>query len=115
MTKKVSQSATEHYILPERRLSGTRDEVLAQIDELILGLRGLRQIVSLHGPTPAEAPRRSLRLVKGFLAVLLLIIVVLWALPAAAQTAAEGSSESSRTESSQASAAEDSWRALVIS
>jgi hypothetical protein len=37
------------------------------IDELILGLTGLRQLVSLHGPTPAEAPRRKLHLVKGFL------------------------------------------------
>ena len=76
MTKKVSQSLTEHYIVPARQLSGTRDEVLAQIDELILGLTGLRQLVSLHGPTPAEAPRRKLHLVKGFLKVLFVIGLV---------------------------------------
>lgn len=66
MTKKVSQPLTEHYVVPARQLSGTRAEVLAQIDELILGLTGLRQLVSLHGPTPAEAPRRKLQLVKRF-------------------------------------------------
>jgi hypothetical protein len=49
MTKKVSQPSTEHYIVPARELSGTREEVLAQIDELILGLTGLRQTVSLQG------------------------------------------------------------------
>jgi len=69
MTKKVSQPSTEHYIVPARQLCGTRDEVLAQIDELILGLTGLRQLVSLHLPTPAEAPRRKPHLVKGFLRV----------------------------------------------
>ena len=73
MTKKVSQPSMERYIVPARQLSGTRDEVLAQIDELILGLTGLRQLVSLHLPTPAEAPRRKLHLVKGFLKVLFVI------------------------------------------
>jgi hypothetical protein len=90
MTKKVSPS-TEHYIVPARLLTGTRDEVLAQIDELILGLTGLRQLVSLHGPTPAEAPRRKLHVVKGFLKVILLIGIALWASPAQGQTGASGS------------------------
>lgn len=67
MTKQDSLSACDMYIVPARQLSGTREEVLAQIDELILGLTGLRQLVSLHGPRPAEAPRRKLRLVRGFL------------------------------------------------
>jgi hypothetical protein len=97
MKKRVSPPSTEHYIVPARQLSGTRDEVLAQIDELILGLTGLRQLVSLHGPTPAEAPRQSLRLVKGFL-VVLLFAVVLWALPVAAYAAAGSPSEPSLTE-----------------
>jgi hypothetical protein len=69
MTEKVAPPSTEQYIVPGRELSGTRDEVLAQIDELILGLTGLRELISLHGPTPAEAPRRKLHLVKGFLKV----------------------------------------------
>jgi hypothetical protein len=90
---KVSPPSTEHYIVPARQLSGTRDEVLAQIDELILGLTGLRQLISLHGPTPAEAPRRKLHLVKGFLKVLFVvgIGISLWASPAQGQTGASRS------------------------
>jgi hypothetical protein len=67
--KKTGQQAaeSEYYILPARRLSGTRDEVLEQIDELIQGLGGLRQLVSLHGPKPADAPKRKLRLVQRFI------------------------------------------------
>ena len=79
MTKKAPQPPTEHYIVPARQLSGTREEVLAQIDELILGLTGLRALVSLHGPTPADAPSRKLRLVRGFLKVLFVIGIALWA------------------------------------
>lgn len=80
MTKDVPQSPTEHYIVRARQLGGTRDEVLAQIDDLIVGLTGLRQLVSMHGPTPAEAPRRKLRLVRGFLKVLLLFSGGFWVL-----------------------------------
>ena len=93
MTKDVPQSPTEHYIVPARQLSGTRDEVLAQIDDLIVGLTGLRQLVSMHGPTPAEAPGRKLRLVKGFLKVLLLFSSVLCVSPAQAQTPAPSPSQ----------------------
>jgi hypothetical protein len=39
------QQGSEYYIVPARHLSGTRDEVLQQIDELIQGLIGLRQLV----------------------------------------------------------------------
>lgn len=88
MTKEVSPSPTEHYMVPARQLSGTRDEVLAQLDELIVGLTGLRQLVAMHGPTPAEAPGRKLRLVKGFLKVLLFLSSVLCVSPAQAQTPA---------------------------
>jgi hypothetical protein len=70
---KAPQPPPEHYILPARQLSFTRDEVLAQTDELILGLTGLRQLVSMHGPKPAEAPPHKLRLVRGFLKVLMLL------------------------------------------
>jgi hypothetical protein len=80
VTRKAPEPATEHYVVPSRQLCGTRDEVLAQIDELILGLTGLRQLVSLHGPTPAEAPPRKLRLVRGFLKMLLVLGVALWPL-----------------------------------
>jgi hypothetical protein len=38
---KAAQPPPEHYIVPARQLSGTRDDVLAQmIDELILGASG---------------------------------------------------------------------------
>jgi hypothetical protein len=63
----------EYYIVPARRLSGTRDEVLGQIDELIQGLMGLRELVSLHGPRPAEAPKPRLRLLKRFVSALLML------------------------------------------
>ena len=93
MTKDVPQSPTEHYIVPARQLSGTRDEVLAQIDDLVVGLTGLRQLVSMHGPTSAETPRRKLRLVRGFLKVLLLFSSVLCVSPAQAQTPAPSPSQ----------------------
>jgi hypothetical protein len=65
--KATGQQRSEYYIVPARHLSGTRDEVLEQIDELIQGLVGLRQLVSLHGPKPADAPKRNLRPVKRFI------------------------------------------------
>jgi hypothetical protein len=115
MTKKVSQPSTEHYIVPGRQLSGTRDEVLAQIDELILGLTGLRQLVSLHGPTPAEAPRRKLHLVKGFLKVLFVIGIVLWTSPAQGQTGASGSTLSATQEQEEThKAADNPWAGLMV-
>ncbi len=64
MTTDKEHERPAEYILPARRLSGTREEVLAQIDELIQGLVGLRQVVLLRGPLPAAAPSRRLRLVK---------------------------------------------------
>ncbi len=66
MTKSVPQPSTEHYIVPARQLSGTRDEVLAQIDELTLGLTGLRRpsgetrggpVSSLSGSTSSAESR----------------------------------------------------------
>ena len=118
MTKEVSQSPTEHYIVPARQLTGTRDEVLAQIDELIVGLTGLRQLVSMHGPTPAEAPGRKLRLVRGFLKVLLLFSSVLCVSPAQAQTPAP-SPPRSEIEGPEGSATQqtspvDPWRGVTF-
>jgi hypothetical protein len=66
-SKATGQQGSEYYVVPARHLSGTRDEVLEQIDELIQGLIGLRELVSLHGPKPADAPKRTLRLVKRFI------------------------------------------------
>ena len=64
MTKAVPEPPAEHYLVPARQLSGTREEVLEQIDELIIGLIGLRQLVSMRGPKAATPPPRPLRLVK---------------------------------------------------
>jgi hypothetical protein len=78
VTKKVPQPPAEHYVIPARQLTGTREEVLAQIDELIVGLTGLRQLISLHGPKPVQTPPRKLRLVRRFLAPLLGFAATLW-------------------------------------
>jgi hypothetical protein len=81
------------YVIPARELHGTRDAVLGEIDELIEGLMGLRQLVALHGPKPADAPRRHLRVVKKFTAALIAAAGMLWASQAAAQTPAAGASD----------------------
>jgi hypothetical protein len=117
MTEKASQPPREHYIVPARQLSGTRDEVLAQIDELILGLTGLRQLVSLHGRTPAEAPRRKLHLVKGFLRVLFVAGIALWAAFAQGQTAASASTPPAAQEpkgTQTQKAADNPWAGMMF-
>jgi hypothetical protein len=105
-------------MVPARHLRGTRDEVLAQIDDLIMGLTGLRQLVSMHGPTPAKAPGRKLRLVRGFLKVLLLFSGLFWVLPAQAQTPAP-SRPLSDIQGAEGSATQhaspvDSWRGVTF-
>jgi hypothetical protein len=80
------QSDSVEYTLPGRRISGTRAEVLDQIDELIRGLVGLRQLVLVQDQRPLRAaPRRRLRLVPSILAALLVLAALLWARPSAAQ------------------------------
>ena len=114
---KAPQPPPDHYIVPARQLSGTRDEVLTQIDELILGLTGLRQLVSMHGPKPAEAPPRKLRLVKGFLKVLLLLGIALWASPVRGQTSAAAPTTPTPQQSEGSAVQEQSddlWRGLVF-
>jgi len=114
---KALQPPPEHYIVPARQLGGTRDEVLAQIDELILGLTGLRQLVSMHGPKPAEAPPRKLRLVRGFLKVLLLLGIALWASPVRGQTTAAPPPTPTPQQSEAPAVQEQSddlWRGLVF-
>jgi len=50
------------YIVPARRIAGTRAEVLAEIDELIQVLVGVHQLVSLHDQKqPSDAPKRRRR------------------------------------------------------
>jgi hypothetical protein len=103
-----------HYYLPAHRLVGTQTEVLAQLDELILSLTGLRQLVSLHGPKPAEVPKRKLRLVERFVKRALMVLgVLLCALPARAQTseaaAAPASTDAPALEQAQTSAPETSF------
>jgi hypothetical protein len=66
-TGQKREKTPEYYIVPARRLSGTTEEVLEQIDELIQGLVGLRELVSLHGPKPADAPKPKIRLVNRFI------------------------------------------------
>jgi hypothetical protein len=90
-TARRAQDSVEHveYILPARRLAGTRAEVLAELDELIQGLAGLLQLVSLHGQERSgDAPERRLRLVPALLAALFVSAALLWARPSAAQTPA---------------------------
>jgi hypothetical protein len=89
MARSQTREDSMHYYLPAHRLVGTQEEVLAQLDELILGLTGLRQLVSLHDPKPADAPGRQLRLVKTFVKAVktaLLLSALLWVQPAGAQT-----------------------------
>jgi hypothetical protein len=110
MTGSAAPSPAEHYVMPARRLSGTRDEVLAQIDEIMVGLAGLRQLVSLHGPSPSQAPRRRLRLVKGLLRVLLLFGSVFWVLPAHAQTQAPAAAPPAAGSDAQQKSSSEPWR-----
>ena len=116
MKKKAPQQPTEHYVVPARQLTGTREEVLAQIDELILGLTGLRQLVSLHGPTPAEMPARKLRLVRGFLKVLFAIAIALWASPVRGQTSPSGSTRpaAQQQDGTNQKPADDPWAGIVF-
>jgi hypothetical protein len=75
------------YVLPARRLSGSRAEVLAEIDELIQGLLGLRQLVERRGRRPNAAIDRRLRLVpRSAVAPVVVCCVLLGASPAAGQT-----------------------------
>jgi hypothetical protein len=84
MNASKSQRDAIEYVVPACRLTGTEAEVLAQIDELIVGLTGLRELVLLHGPKPSVVPKRKLRLVKRFVAALTFLLA--FAVTAAAQT-----------------------------
>jgi hypothetical protein len=86
MVRSHGQQESTEYILPEHRLRGTQAEVLAQIDELIVGIMGLRELVS-HGPQPADGPRRKLRLVRRFVVTVATLFGACgWVQPATART-----------------------------
>ncbi len=62
------------YTLPPHYLIGTRAEVLAQLDELIQGLVGLRQLISFQDPRAQKhPPKRRFRLLRTLGAVALLL------------------------------------------
>lgn len=75
------------YTLPAHRLSGTPTEVLAELDDIILGLTGLRQIISLQGSTRADRPKWRLRLLKSSITAAILLSAFWSVQPAMAQTA----------------------------
>lgn len=85
-SSKQAQDSTE-YVLPARRLAGSRAEVLAEIDALIQGLLGLRQLVARREQRrPVVDVARRLRLVPRSVVVpIVLCAVLLWAGPAAGQ------------------------------
>jgi hypothetical protein len=84
-------SETEHleYIFPARKVAGTRTAVVEQLDELIAGIGGLRQIVTHGAPVPpAPKPKRRLRILRAILPAIVGLATVLAASSAAAQSGA---------------------------
>src|SRR5574341_1993504 len=69
------------YVLPSHRLTGTRAKILEQLDEIILGLIGLRQLISQQG-SESRAHSRAMRTLR--LVVPVLIAALLIAAPAVA-------------------------------
>ena len=48
------------YLIPSRTISGSREEMMAEIDDVVRGLLGLRQLISMHDAgVEAQAARRS--------------------------------------------------------
>jgi len=46
------------YLIPSHTISGSREEMVAEIDDVVRGLLGLRQLISMH-EAGAEVARRS--------------------------------------------------------
>lgn len=59
-------NARASYLIPPRTICGSLEEMLAQIDEIVLGLLALRQLIAVQGTADAtgmNAARAALRLV----------------------------------------------------
>jgi hypothetical protein len=84
-TKNSCRPEVLDYVLPTRRLTGTRAEVLNELDEVILALVGLRQMISLQQtPDDRKATAARLRLVTSVTIAALLLTPQ----PAVSQTTA---------------------------
>jgi|MudIll2142460700_1097286.scaffolds.fasta_scaffold852943_2 hypothetical protein len=42
------QTSGVRYVIPARTIEGSREEMVAEIDDVVRGLLGLRQLVSMH-------------------------------------------------------------------
>ena len=74
MDRSRQEQVSVAYILPSRRLAGTRTEVLEQLDKLILGMVGPRELSSRERAEPRRAERtRALRLVPPVGALLFVL------------------------------------------
>jgi hypothetical protein len=58
--KGQAQTSGVSYLIPARTISGSREEMVAEIDDVVRGLLGLRQLISMHDAgVGARAARRS--------------------------------------------------------
>lgn len=108
------------YVLPARELRGTPREVLADLDDLMTGLIGLRQMVARESLGALDAPaarsdvaaRRHLRLVRS--AILALLALISLAAVAAAQTPSSPGDDTSSGGAAQPTAPADPWGGLKV-
>lgn len=74
MKQTTEAEAPTEYVLQERRLHGTPDEILAQLDELIQSLVAVRQMLTVEQLAKKQrTSTRRLRLVRT-LGVLVLVL-----------------------------------------
>jgi hypothetical protein len=64
------------YLMPAGQLTGTRTQVLTQLDELIGVLADLRRTLCRAGSEPVDLPRRTLRLVERRVGSVLPLLVL---------------------------------------
>jgi Putative beta-barrel porin-2, OmpL-like. bbp2 len=67
--RQAAQSDWFEYVLTGRRISGSKAEVLEQLDDLIQALVGVRQLLELPGEHLVATPTRRLRLLRSLLAL----------------------------------------------
>lgn len=90
--KNTQRTEVVEYLLPARKISGTRAAVVEQLDELTAGIAGLRQIVSLETPRPAAATsKRRLKTVRALVPVIVWLSALLSAQPTEAQSVGDPS------------------------